>query len=85
MLEFGFSEKNFQKAKEIIYFVGYAQDLAWSKEEGVLQKDIQIDKSLLDYLKQGILKQYGSRYLFLITSLGILILYCPLGWATLVT
>ncbi len=61
-MDFGFNENDFQKAKDIIYFIGYAQDLAWSKEEGVLQKDVQVDKKLLDYLKQGVLKQDNSRY-----------------------
>ena len=72
MLEFGLNETDFKKAKNLILKIGYTQDLAWGKDEGVLQSDFQIEKRIESYLIQGIIKKGNSRHkLFPIYNLDI--------------
>jgi hypothetical protein len=49
----GFESMQIEKIKDIIYFIGIAEDLAWRESEGVLQEDIIIKKELIDYLKDN--------------------------------
>lgn len=62
MESFGFNEKQIEKMFNLILFIGVAQNLAWRENEGVLIKDVFIEDSLLNYLKQGLIKQAGSKY-----------------------
>ena len=61
MVEFGF-ENQIDNATEIIYFIGVGQDLAWREGEGVIRSDISINKSLLNFLKQGYILEDESKY-----------------------
>lgn len=53
MEDFGFSDDYVQKAFDTIYFIGIAQDLAWSKGQGILVEDIIADYDIIKYLIQG--------------------------------
>lgn len=62
MVEFGFDQNQIDNATEIIYFIGVGQDLAWREGEGVIRSDISINKSLLNFLKQGYILEDESKY-----------------------
>lgn len=62
MGNWGINQNQINDALEIIYFIGVGQDLAWREGEGVIRKDISIDKPLLNYLKQGYIIEDSSRY-----------------------
>jgi len=62
MVEFKFDQNQIDNATEIIYFIGVGQDLAWREGEGVIRSDISINKSLLNFLKQGYILEAESKY-----------------------
>jgi hypothetical protein len=46
----GFNSEQIKNIKDIIHFVGIAENLAWREKEGVLREDIVIKKTILKYL-----------------------------------
>lgn len=62
MINDGFNPNQIKRIKEIIYFIGIAEDLAWRRTEGVLQEDIYIENVLLKFLKENniIIENYSK-------------------------
>ncbi len=58
-----FNNDQINTVKEIIHFVGMAEDIAWRDREGVLREDISIKKTILKYLiKNNIINDTTSKY-----------------------
>lgn len=59
----GINNDQINNVKDIIHFVGMAEDIAWRDKEGVLREDISIKKTILKYLiKNDIINETTSKY-----------------------